>query len=54
MLTFMHKFLRAETGATAIEYGMIACFVVLAIIGSIQALGQGLVSTFYDKLASLF
>jgi pilus assembly protein Flp/PilA len=35
--------LRDESGATAIEYGLIASLVSIAAIGSLQALGQSIV-----------
>jgi len=54
MLTLMHNFLRGENGATAIEYGMIVALMTIAIVGSIQALGQGIITTFYNNLTSLF
>ncbi len=43
-----------EDGATAIEYAMIACFVFLAIVGSVGALGQGVVNVLYNKIETLF
>jgi pilus assembly protein Flp/PilA len=53
----MHKtvcmFLRAENGATAIEYSLIAGLVFLAIVGSMQALGQSVVDNLYNKLATI-
>ena len=36
----MGRFWRDEKGATAIEYGLIATLVVVAIIGGITALGN--------------
>jgi Flp pilus assembly pilin Flp len=43
-----------DNGATAIEYSMIACFVFLAIVGAVTALGQGVVDTLYNKIEPLF
>ncbi|MFZ5693729.1 MAG: Flp family type IVb pilin [Pseudomonadota bacterium] len=40
------KFLRDESGATAIEYGLIAAGISVAIISVVTALGGKLVSTF--------
>jgi pilus assembly protein Flp/PilA len=40
------KFLRDETGATAIEYGLIAAGISLAIIGVIDGLGTKLNTKF--------
>lgn len=39
-------FLRAESGATAIEYGLIAAGIAVVIIGAVQAVGTSLSSTF--------
>ena len=35
-----------ETGATAIEYGLTAALVSVAIVASLQAVGNGLIATF--------
>jgi pilus assembly protein Flp/PilA len=40
------KFLRNESGATAIEYGLIAAGISVAIITVVQGLGTKLTSTF--------
>jgi pilus assembly protein Flp/PilA len=39
-------FLREESGATAIEYGLIAALVAVAIIGTLGALGSNLSDIF--------
>jgi pilus assembly protein Flp/PilA len=46
VMTVLHKFLRDESGATAIEYGLIAAGISVAIIAVVQGLGTKLVSTF--------
>lgn len=38
----LNRFLRDESGATAIEYSLILGLVVLAIVGSIQLLSDSL------------
>jgi pilus assembly protein Flp/PilA len=43
-----------ESGATAIEYGMIAAGVGGFIAATVWSLGSQLKTTFYDKLANLF
>ena len=43
--------LRDESGATAIEYGLIAAFVALTIIGGVTTLGTNL-SSFFNKIAT--
>ncbi|MGV3635971.1 MAG: Flp family type IVb pilin [Pseudorhodoplanes sp.] len=40
------KFLRDESGATAIEYGLIAAGISVAIIAVVTQLGNKLISTF--------
>ena len=42
----IHEFLKNESGATAIEYGLIAAGISVAIIAVVQGLGTKLVSTF--------
>jgi len=45
MLT-IRKFLKDENGATAIEYGLIAAGISVAIIATVNSLGGKLVTTF--------
>jgi pilus assembly protein Flp/PilA len=45
-MTCFQKFLADESGATAIEYGLIAAGISVAIIAVVQGLGTKLVSTF--------
>lgn len=40
------RFMKDETGATAIEYGLIASGIALAIVATVQALGTQLNTTF--------
>ena len=40
------KFLKDESGATAIEYGLIAAFVALALVAGLTAIGANLSATF--------
>jgi pilus assembly protein Flp/PilA len=46
MTTLVMRFLADDTGATAIEYGLIAAGIAVAIIATVQALGTNLNSTF--------
>jgi pilus assembly protein Flp/PilA len=46
MQTAMLRFLKDESGATAIEYGLIAAGISVAIITVVGALGTKLNSTF--------
>jgi pilus assembly protein Flp/PilA len=45
-MTKFHDFLRNESGATAIEYGLIAACISVAIIAVVQGVGTKLNSTF--------
>jgi pilus assembly protein Flp/PilA len=47
------KFLSDEQGATAIEYGLIAAGIALAIIAVVNGLGTSLNSTFTSISTSL-
>ncbi len=49
----IRKFLRDESGATAIEYGLIAAGISVAIIGVVTTLGEKLVSTFTSVQGAL-
>lgn len=42
----LRAFFRNETGATAIEYGLIAAGIAIAIIASVQLIGTDLGNTF--------
>ena len=46
MLQYVRSFLRNESGATAIEYGLIAAGIAVAIIAVVQGLGTNLNTTF--------
>jgi len=51
MTNIAKKFLKDESGATAIEYGLIAALVAVAIVGALTTLGSGL-STMFGKVNS--
>jgi pilus assembly protein Flp/PilA len=40
------RFVRDESGATAIEYGLIAALIAVVIIGAVTAVGTSLNTTF--------
>jgi len=42
----MLNFLQDDSGATAIEYGLIAALIAIAIIGGAVALGNGITELF--------
>ena len=46
-------FLNDESGATAIEYGLIAALVAVVLIGALTTLGQGLSDTFQSISAKV-
>ena len=48
MSRFISRFMNDESGATAIEYGLIAALIAVAIIGAVGAVGGKLDSTFTD------
>jgi pilus assembly protein Flp/PilA len=45
-VVIIRKFLKDESGATAIEYGLIAAGISVAIIATVTSLGGKLVTTF--------
>ena len=45
------RFVRDESGATAIEYGLIAALIAVVVIGAVQLVGTNLSGTF-TKVAS--
>ena len=46
MKQILAKFIADESGATAIEYGLIAAGISIAIIAVVQSLGSSLNTTF--------
>jgi pilus assembly protein Flp/PilA len=53
MLRNLKAFLSDQSGATAIEYGLIAAGIAVAIIATVQALGTQLNTTFSSVSSSL-
>ena len=47
------KFMKDESGATAIEYGLIAAGISVAIIAVVQGLGTNLKNTFSSVSTAL-
>ncbi|MET0250708.1 MAG: Flp family type IVb pilin [Novosphingobium sp.] len=45
-MNFLTKLLHDESGATAIEYGLIAALIAVAAITAMQGLGNSLTTTF--------
>jgi pilus assembly protein Flp/PilA len=53
MSRFIRFLLRDESGATAIEYGLIAALISVAIIAAVTAVGGNLTSTFNSVASAL-
>jgi pilus assembly protein Flp/PilA len=47
------NFFKDESGASAVEYGLLVSLIAVAIIVAVTALGQGLVATFTAATAEL-
>lgn len=52
-MTFFKKLARDEQGATAIEYGLIAALIAVALISSLGALEDSITGTFTRVGASM-
>ncbi len=55
MSKFVSRFLKDESGATAIEYGLIAALIAVALVAAMGILGSGLKTSFQgisDKLTN--
>ncbi|MBL9010727.1 MAG: Flp family type IVb pilin [Alphaproteobacteria bacterium] len=53
MSKFVSRFFKDESGATAIEYGLIATFIAVAIIVGVRALGIDLNAVFTNVAAEI-
>ena len=47
-MTMFNRFIRDESGATAIEYGLIACLIAVVIIGTVTTVGSKLTLVFKE------
>ena len=47
----LSKLFRDESGATAIEYGLIAALIAVVLVGALQAVGTSLQGAF-DKIST--
>jgi len=52
-MTKVAKFLKDESGATAIEYGLIAAGIAMVIITSVNSLGGKLATTYGNVSTAL-
>ncbi len=50
MQNFVSRFVKDESGATAIEYGLIAALIAVGIIGAARVLGTTISATFTQRL----
>lgn len=48
-MTALRRFMKDETGATAIEYGLIASLIALAIVGGVSAFADSLEQLWYGN-----
>jgi pilus assembly protein Flp/PilA len=53
MKNLFSRFLKDESGATAIEYGLIAAGIAVVIIGAVSSVGQSLITKFNAVNAGL-
>jgi pilus assembly protein Flp/PilA len=53
MTKFISRFAKDESGATAIEYGLIAALIAVVIITALTTMGKNLSATFDDVSAKL-
>ena len=53
MTHFIKSFLGNESGATAIEYGLIAALIAVAVIGMARATGSSVANTFTKVVTNL-
>jgi len=53
MSRFLTRFVKDESGATAIEYGLIAASIAVVIITAVQLLGTNLTTTFNSVAGAL-
>jgi len=49
-----HRFMLDESGATAIEYALIACGISIAILAAVNNVGSTMNTLYYDKLLKMF
>jgi pilus assembly protein Flp/PilA len=52
-MTTFARFIKNQSGATAIEYGLIAALIAVVIIGAVTAVGTSLSTTFTTVSSNL-
>jgi pilus assembly protein Flp/PilA len=53
MSKFVSRFMKNESGATAIEYGLIVALIAVVIIGAVSTVGTNLSTKFNTVAASV-
>ncbi|MFA4950107.1 Flp family type IVb pilin [Brevundimonas sp.] len=53
MTKFISKFVSDESGATAIEYGLIAALIAVVIIGAVTLLGENIDAAFNEVAGAI-
>ena len=53
MTKFITKFIKDESGATAIEYGLIAALIAVVIIAAVTALGETISAKFTEVVEGM-
>jgi pilus assembly protein Flp/PilA len=53
MLNLISRFTTDESGATAIEYGLIAAGIAVVIIGAVRLVGTALIANFTAAAAAI-
>ena len=53
MTKFVTRFLKDESGATAIEYGLIAALIAVVLVGALTLVGTSLETTFGEIQTAL-
>ena len=53
MTKFVSRFMNDESGATAIEYGLIAALIAVVIISAVTALGTTIKAKFNDVVTGM-
>jgi pilus assembly protein Flp/PilA len=54
MITVCSRFLCDDSGATAIEYGLIVAGIAIAVLASINSLGAAVKSMLFDTIMGAF
>lgn len=52
MASFTERFWLDESGATAIEYGLIAALIVVTIVSAVSALGSAISNLLFNRIAA--